>query len=337
MEADGDAATFSALIKSNVEEVTQSKTKVKLSTYYYADNADWLQDDFRNKLGVYYLYVPLKYGHLSTDVSVEMDNRCMSGPLTKGCSVLFSGEGKVDDDSVSGIAGYKVIKSGYLVLSAIIDGDNHSIKIIGNKKKSMLGSDRFKIVYVHNEDKDFLFSGPTPWGFEENCMDKINARREVISGFIATRNKQPINWLLSVMYSDKVAASIPKDLWDITDIFECANIKSHYYLSFLNDKVQPAVNGALEDFQDMFNEKVLPTYRIIYPDVPKYAIKPILKQKSVVDWQRNFSVVSSDVVEDVIFFATSLAAYARRTIHSITGDEGEKLFEQRFSTLQNVY
>jgi len=337
MEADGDAATFSALIKSNVEEVTQSKTKVKLSTNYNADNAEWLQDDFRNRLGIYYLYVPLKYEHISTDVSVEMDNRCMDGPLTKGCSVLFTGEGKVNDDSVSGIAGYKAIKSGYLVLSAIIDGDNHSIRIIGNKKNSMPRSDRFKVVYVHNEDKDFLFSGPTPWGFEENCMDKINTRREVIAGFIATRNKKPINWLLSVMFSDKVAASLPKDFWDITDIFECANIKSPYYLSFLNDKVQPAVNGALEEFQDMFNEKVLPTYRIIYPDAPKYAIKPILKQKSVVDFQRNFSSVSSDITEDVIFFATSIAAYARRTIHSITGVEGEKLFEQTFSTLQNVY
>ena len=134
-------------------------------------------------------------------------------------------------------------------------------------------------------------------------------------------------WLLAVIYSDKIAESIPEDLFNLSDVVQCANIKSKTMLKFFNKNARSYVNGAIEDFVDAFNEHVLPSYKKVYPDAPEFFIDAIPEQKSVVDGQSAVCLLINNLVLDGIDFVSSLIASGRKTVHSITGQEGEAMFD----------
>merc|ERR1711931_85858 len=253
-----------------------SKAKMTMETTINAkiDTGDWSESDLKN-FGINYKSFDLK-------ITPSVSTKCFSKPLFalgEGCFFSLEGTASLDDESSSIKGFYKAQQGGLFVFKAAVNDDMYTVKIIGNNKGSIIESETFEIRYRDHSANTrlLLFSGPTPWGFENKCMGKVLAHVAPIYVF--------------------------------------------------NKNARSYVNGAIEDFVDAFNEHVLPSYRKVYPDAPEFFIDAIPEQKSVVDGQSAVCLLINNLVLDGIDFVSSLIASGRKTVHSITGQEGEAMFD----------
>merc|ERR1712168_214006 len=324
MIKDGNKASTNVHINSGVKEMSKAKMTMETTINAKIDTGDWSESDLKN-FGINYKSFDLK-------ITPSVSTKCFNPPLFalgEGCFFSLEGTASLDDESSSIKGFYKAQQGGLFVFKAAVNDDMYTVKIIGNNKGSIIESETFEIRYRdHSANKRLsLFSGPTPWGFEDKCMGKVLAHVAPIYVFVNHLGVDVHKWLLAVIYSDKIAESIPEDLFNLSDVVQCANIKSKTMLKFFNKNARSYVNGAIEDFVDAFNEHALPSYRKVYPDAPEFFIDAIPEQKSVVDGQSAVCLLINNLVLDGIDFVSSLIASGRKTVHSITGEEGEAMFD----------
>merc|ERR1712142_205006 len=301
----GNKASTNVHINSGVKEMSKAKMTMETTINAKIDTGDWSESDLKN-FGINYKTFDLK-------ITPSVSTKCLSAPLFvlgEGCFLSLEGTASLDEESSSLKGFYKAQQGGLFVFKAAVNDDMYTVKIIGNNKGSIIESETFEIRYRDHSanTRQLLFSGPTPWGFEDKCMGKVLAHVAPIYVFINHLGADVHKWLLAVIYSDKIAESIPEDLFNLSDVVQCANIKSKTMLKF-------------------FNKNVLPSYRTVYPDAPEFFIDAIPEQKSVADGQSAVCLLINNLVLDGIDFVSSLIASGRKTVHSITGKEGEAMFD----------
>lgn len=304
---DDDSLTSSHEFSTMINEINQNGMSLTISASGTVESGDgWTEDDLA--------MMSLNYKSYDANLDVSLGVMCQNSPFAKGCFVQVDVRGSVNNGENNHLnVVYKVPKGGVFVLKAECDKGKHVVKIIGSDKNSMSNSDRLKVLLIMgNKKPKLIVAGPTPWGFVDNCGEKLVAHGDPFVELGETFGDNPMNWLLAFIYADKVVADMPEDLFDLSDISKCANIKSSYMLNFFNNHVRPAINRGLEDYYGMKNMH------------DQY--DPIEKKDSVVAAQTTILAGANNLLQDEIRWAASYVTVARKEVNAITGPEGEEMF-----------
>lgn len=297
---DDDTATVSVNLSASLDELTKQKVSMSISGNGNVNAGSWTEENLA-KIG-------LNFDSFNGQATLDVGTKCNRGVFKRGCFVSVTGTGGLNgiDDFPTVEAAYKVVRGGVFVFAAALGDESHTIKIFGSDKTSFMDSERFTIKHSVNKQKgNLIINAPTPWGFYDECGELINNHAEPFDTLFEFLEEY---WLLGFIFSDKIAASMPKDLFDLSDVATCANIRSPPMLDLFNNNVRPVVNSMMKGYYQHFD------------------MEPMSEKDTMVEAQCTMWSGANDFLQRLIVVYTDILADYRQSVNDITGAKGEEMF-----------